>query len=116
MSFEQPHDQSSAPGARAWAHTSTVRPILSVKPGGLRGPAPSAKPTGHEVVLKAIAKDKREVTLVTLAGDVEQGALVAFDKYTLSIEQGPKVTVFFKHALESFSSERPVKADDSSSN
>lgn len=91
-------------------------PMPYKRPTLHRPPVASNKPAGHEVVLKAIQKDGREIRVRTRDGVIHTGILVAYDKYTLSIKDQSRepgdVTIFFKHALVSFAAETPTKSVD----
>jgi RNA chaperone Hfq len=64
---------------------------------------PVKKILGHDNVLNAIRRDRRQISVQMMNADEPVcGILVAYDQYTLSVDTGTTVRVMFKHAMESF--------------
>ena len=68
--------------------------------------APAKRPfvaKGHDAILKSV-QDKQGIITVVLgtSGDVVTGALVARDKFTITIRTTSHVVTIYKHAIEMF--------------
>lgn len=72
-------------------------------------PPQARKPEPHAVqlaTLRRLLATKATVTVTGLFGNRYQGAIVAFDTYTIRLDNG---VMLFKHSIESISEQIPEK-------
>lgn len=64
---------------------------------------PVVRHNGHESVLHTFCKNNTKITLALCNGNFFEGAVRAYDKYTISlVDEDGRIRVFFKSALSYF--------------
>lgn len=69
---------------------------------GTDAPRRKFVPKGHDAILAAAQEAKKPVLITTMAGETFHGVIVARDKFTITLHTGEHGITFYKHAVESF--------------
>lgn len=65
----------------------------------------------QDQILNQLRKDKVYVTVFLLNGFQIRGLVKAFDNFTVLLETEGKQQLIYKHAISTFSPQRPVQID-----
>lgn len=74
--------------------------------GGQSGRAPL-----QDVFLTAAAREHAQMTLFLVNGVMLQGAVTAFDQFSLLLERASQVQLVYKHAISTLQPAHPLKLD-----
>ena len=102
-------------GASQLVYKHSISTIMPTQPppdlGAGRPPAEVAKPTLQDVFLAAAAREQERMTLFLVNGVMLQGAVAAYDQFSLLLERGGQVQLVYKHAISTLQPEHPLKLD-----
>lgn len=84
--------------------TGTVRAYSPNRGRVSRSTREPTKKEGHDALIESLRHKNTYIRIVTTGGDVVIGRLNQSDRFTISltIEDEQVPTIFFKHAIESF--------------
>ena len=68
-----------------------------------------AKAQLQDVFLAAATRESERMTLFLVNGVMLQGAVTAFDQFSLMLERGGQVQLVYKHAISTLQSPHPLK-------
>ena len=105
-------------GASQLVYKHSVSTIMPPEPppGFVAASAPAELGQGgraalQDLFLAAATRDHERVTLFLVNGVMLQGAVAAFDQFSLLLERGGQVQLVYKHAISTLQPAHPLKLD-----
>jgi host factor-I protein len=90
---------------------STIMPAEPPPDLALTRAAEVAKPQLQDLFLSAAARETERMTLFLVNGVMLQGAVTAFDQFSLLLERGGQVQLVYKHAISTLQPAHPLKLE-----
>ena len=90
---------------------STIMPAETPPDLTSGGASAGGKPALQDVFLAAAAREGERMTLFLVNGVMLQGAVGAFDQFSLLLERGGQVQLVYKHAISTLQPEHALKLD-----
>ena len=92
---------------------STIMPAATPPDLTSGGASAGGKPALQDVFLAAAAREGERMTLFLVNGVMLQGAVGAFDQFSLLLERGGQVQLVYKHAISTLQPAQPLNLGDS---
>jgi host factor-I protein len=100
-------------GASQLVYKHSISTIMPAEPPpdlvASSAPADGAKAALQDQFLAAAAREQQRMTLFLVNGVMLQGAVAAFDQFSLLLERGGQVQLVYKHAVSTLQPAHPLK-------
>jgi len=102
-------------GASQLVYKHSISTIMPAEPPkdfvASSGGAQGGKAALQDLFLAAAAREQERVTLFLVNGVMLQGAIGAFDQFSVLLERGGQIQLVYKHAISTLQPARPLKLD-----
>ena len=102
-------------GASQLVYKHSISTIMPAEPPPELVPssmaAAGAKAALQDLFLAAAAREHERITLFLVNGVMLQGAVAAFDQFSLLLERGGQVQLVYKHAISTLQPQHPLKLE-----
>jgi host factor-I protein len=103
-------------GASQLVYKHSISTIMPAKnPDGFVPKEPSvdvgSRAVLQDLFLSAAARDHEDMTLFLVNGVMLQGAVAAFDQFSVLLERGGQIQLVYKHSISTLQPERPLNLE-----
>jgi host factor-I protein len=103
-------------GASQLVYKHSISTIMPAKnPDGFAPKEPSvdvgSRAVLQDLFLSAAARDHEDMTLFLVNGVMLQGAVAAFDQFSVLLERGGQIQLVYKHSISTLQPERPLNLE-----
>lgn len=103
-------------GASQLVYKHSISTIMPAKPPEGFVPKEPSVDVGSRAVLQdlflsAAARDRENMTLFLVNGVMLQGAVAAFDQFSVLLERGGQIQLVYKHSISTLQPERPLNLE-----
>ena len=103
-------------GASQLVYKHSISTIMPAKaPDGFTPKEPSvdvgSRAVLQDLFLSAAARDHENMTLFLVNGVMLQGAVAAFDQFSVLLERGGQIQLVYKHSISTLQPERPLNLE-----
>ena len=103
-------------GASQLVYKHSISTIMPAKPPESFVPKEPSVDVGSRAVLQdlflsAAARDRENMTLFLVNGVMLQGAVAAFDQFSVLLERGGQIQLVYKHSISTLQPDRPLNLE-----
>lgn len=103
-------------GASQLVYKHSISTIMPAKPPESFVPKEPSVDVGSRAVLQdlflsAAARDRENMTLFLVNGVMLQGAVAAFDQFSVLLERGGQIQLVYKHSISTLQPESPLNLE-----
>ena len=97
-------------GGTQLVYKHSISTIMPLRPLDDFQPAQAAAPKNslQDLFLAAALREQLEMTVFLMNGVMLQGAVAAFDQFSLLLERGPQLQLVYKHAVSTLQPAAPL--------